>query len=237
MNRNIMKVLYVHIPKNAGTYLSINLAANFRLDEQYIVDESSTKLQDFLDNRAEVIDGHQFVTGHIPFRFVSPLAHKFDLIISSYRDPWARCWSFFRYITKNSADFAHLKPTSPTDAPEKFSRFIDEYFINNIDSRNHQCGYLGEMNLPDSAMANIDDHNIQILSSKSIEDDLHGLAKKYGLKLMPDAPKNETPFDGIRVRQGEYEEIDRKIYQWFDGDYELMNRIDKRRADLTGSGT
>ena len=83
-------------------------------------------------------------------------------------------------------------------------------------------------------MTNIDAHNIQILSSKSIEDDLHGLAKKYGLKLMPDAPKNETPSDGIRVRQGEYEEIDRKIYQWFDGDYELMNRIDKRRTGLTG---
>lgn len=227
-----MKVLYVHIPKNAGTYLSLNLAANFRSYEQYIVDESTIKLEEFLDKRAEVIDSHQFVTGHIPFRFVSPFASKFDLIISSYRDPWARCWSFFRYITKNSADFTHLKPASLADAPEKFSRFIDEYFINNRPSRNHQCGYLGEVNLPDSAIANIDAHNIQILSSKSIEDDLQGIAKKYGLKLMPDAPRNETLQDGIRVREGEYEEIDRKIYQWFDGDYELMNRIDKRRAGL-----
>lgn len=225
-----MKILHISIPKNGGTYIANNLATNFLPDEQYIVDENRVHLSDFLNKRDEVMHSCMFFAGHVPFRFVSAFADNFDLIVSSYRDPWSRTWSFFRFVTANNAEWAHLNPRSTEDAIEKFSTFIDQYFINNRFSRNSQCGYLGEANLPASALSNINTFNIQMLSSRFLAQNMQTLASKYKLTLKAGAPQNETPSDGIRIRPGEYPAIDQKIYQWFDGDFELVKQLDERRT-------
>jgi hypothetical protein len=220
-----MKLLHISIPKNGGTYIANSLLGNYAEGECLFVDEETVTLGYFLENAEAITSDHKFIGGHIPFSLVQPYADKFDLIISSYREPWRRAWSAFRFITRRMPEWEYLKPKSNADAAEKFSAFMTDYFIANIATRNAQCGYLGDTNLPDAALENIQAHNIHMLSCSRLNTQLPALARQYGLRCDVAAIQNKMQDAEIWLRPGDHPALDEQILNWFDGDFALYQRL------------
>jgi hypothetical protein len=224
-----MKILHISVPKNGGTFIANNLARNFEPSTRFIVDENNIKLAEFIDKVEDVVSHYHFVAGHIPFRFVSEYASRFDLIVSSYRDPWTRCWSTFQFVTKTQPNWTHLRVTCKEDAAANFERFIDGYFRANRFTRNNQCGYLGEANLPASAIANIDQFGIRMISCDHIESELAELMDELHMSFQKSLPRNASVSD-FNLEPGYHPGLDAKILDWFSGDYELYQRLSDRRS-------
>ncbi|HEX3860522.1 MAG TPA: hypothetical protein VHY35_02405 [Stellaceae bacterium] len=216
-----MKILHISVPKNGGTFIANHLACNFKPDQCFIVDLHNVSLDSFLKDADRITEEFSLVAGHIPFRFVAPFAKRFDMIVSSYRDPWSRAWSAFKYITHQDPKWNHLRPRSAEDTAENFSRFIEDYFVSNRFTRNNQCGYLGEDNRPESALMNIAQYRIRMLWCGSLKEDIEKLFFAEKLRLKQNAPKNEADDAPVVVRRGQYPLIDDRIDYWFAGDSAL----------------
>src|ERR1700733_187858 len=121
----MMKILHIHISKNGGTFITQNFTAHFDATGMYNVDEEGKLLSDFTADAAGITARHDFVSGHIPFRYLKEFTNRFDLIVSSYRNPWSRTWSMFRFVTMNIPQWDYLRPVGQADVLEKFEAFID----------------------------------------------------------------------------------------------------------------
>ena len=218
-----MKILHIHVPKNGGTFVARNFGRNFGPKETYIVDAETQVLDSFVENADEITTNFRYVGGHIPFRFARQFARKFDLIVACYREPWSRCLSFYRYVTMREPKWSHLRAQGGASDLLLMKEFVKEYFCQNPSTRNNQCGYLGEVNLPVSALEAIDTYNIKMIPFTNIESDLQKLMSGHGLKYYPDALKNASEGEGKGLSPG-------MRAKWFSGDFELISALDARRT-------
>jgi hypothetical protein len=225
-----MKALHISVPKNGGTYIAHNIVPAFAHGKIYIVDEDKIKLGDLLADPEARIRDYDFIAGHIPFKLLSKYAHQFDFIISSYRHPWPRAWSAFRFITRHQTEWKHLAPSSADDVKQKFEQFIDQYFIANRFTRNNQCGYIGEANLPQSALENIEKFNIQMVCCENMQADLAKALAKIGVTKIIESSINESKRNDWDLAEGDHPAVDAKIRHWFDGDYKLYQALRARAA-------
>ncbi len=229
-----MKILHIHIPKNGGTFIAHNLAARYSEAERYVVDEAVTFVQDFVADAARITEQCSFITGHVPFRLVKPFVGRFDLVLSSYRDPWARTWSMYQFVTMADPCWWHLRPMVQTDVAEKFEAFVDTYLLANQATRNHQCGFLGDTNHSGAALENITTYHIRMIPVANLRPALQQAMNQHGLRYQPDADANVSPEQPLVVRPGDNPSVDAKILRWFDGDYQLCEQLDAALVETRG---
>ncbi len=223
-----MKILHIHIPKNAGSFVGANLAANYEPSQCFIVDEAEVTLEHFLADADRITSRYAFVGGHIPFRLVEPFADRFDLIVSAYRDPWERALSSFRYAV-DVGSFDEGIPLDHDDAIVKFKSYIQRYYCENVATRNIQCGYLGYANLPAAALHYIDKYKIQMLSNEHVVEDLQALFARIDFTFDGALHPNRSSTGDFDLARGETPELDAKIVGWFDGDFELFEHLNRLR--------
>jgi hypothetical protein len=211
-----MKLLFCHIPKNAGTSLAVHLSSQFPPGETFGIDNKRLFVEDLLADRYNIISNHSFVSGHISLELIRDAIPLFDAVVAIVRPPAERLASMFAYKRRTDERW------SGTDLPT----FLSEYYCENVATRNEQCSYIGRINTFESCLEVVENTpNLHIVHSYNMHK-LSSVLSPYGLSVdgLPSLNRsNEVSSDAV---------FDTKVYRdafdWFDGDFALSDYILKR---------
>jgi hypothetical protein len=217
-----MKVLFLHIPRTGGTFLSSNLAINFGYDKIFSVDRANITIDHFKEYDSNIIANYDCVVGHIPFALVEKFASQFDLILSCVRSPLPRLFSHYFYQSDENGNLS-----------DDFHQFVD-FFRSNysfaVESRNEQCGYIGRINRFQSALQTLADYpNFRILRTERIIADAAAVFAEFGLVLSYREPLNASVGDADKLFRAMRPDVYEEIFKWLDDDYLLYEYISSIR--------
>jgi len=97
-------VIFVHIPKTAGTSLRVVIERNFDKKDIFTVDGRDPQKSVKLFNNLKSTDKASFslVQGHVEFGAIKDLPHKQIKYITFVRDPVERVLSYYSYILSDA---------------------------------------------------------------------------------------------------------------------------------------
>jgi hypothetical protein len=214
-----MRILVLHIPKTGGTAI----AEYFRKiygDNVFGVSHTPEIRESFELYKTEILNHYSFIQGHIPLASIKDHISNFDFIISVVRDPVSRLLSHFNYIKGNN-----------------FSEFLFDNYLNNIATRNEQCGYVGLNNTFSSVLYSLKNHpNLVLFNYNRLEQEFKKFCVKNNLGdgVLPRA--NVTKFQTMSFESlsNNRKDID-DICSWFSDDIMLHSYLDSKKDDyVTG---
>lgn len=133
-----MKIFVLHIPKTGGTAIAKYFSSYFK-GNVYGASHDIHVQSDFAKYKSNIIKTYSFIQGHIPLSSILDFIDEFDFVIAVYRDPFNRMISHYNYISST----------------ETFDGFLEKHYLNNICTRNEQCGYIGKINTCESAIESL----------------------------------------------------------------------------------
>ncbi len=156
-----MKILFAHIPKNAGTAIATVFLKALGSEEVFNF-ENGPQSDDFQIHRNRIIDRYSFITGHVPVSLYGDALSRFDVIICVIRNPLDRFWSVFRFLGN-----------APGSAVLSADEFLERFYLSNPATRNEQIGYFAEENRYRSAVERVcGDRRVFVLRFEKLQEDL-----------------------------------------------------------------
>ena len=119
-NKTLPVILYLHIPKAAGTTLSRMLERRVGRSLVYVVRDTRTGLQEVAalpDAKREEL---QLIRGHFAYGVHAALQRPFEYI-TMLREPVDRVVSHYYYVLRNPAHYLHARVTSEKMSLKKYA--------------------------------------------------------------------------------------------------------------------
>lgn len=210
-----VKILFCHIPKNAGTAITSLIQPHFPTWQVWAPHWSELVFNQFMADKSGIIDNNSFIAGHIPLEQIEGFLPRFDHIFAVVRHPADRALSMYEF----------MKITGAIPEGMDLDEFFHTYFAGNIATRNQQCGYLGKENTFHSVADRLSD--LPSLKVFTMEQLGHLDAVLHDIGFRQD--EGLTKINVTEGRSLKWDQVDKKlqreIYQWFDGDVTLYDYL------------
>ena len=127
--RNPKKLVFIHIPKTAGTSLRLLLESNYKETERRAIYSH----QDLDEQLAFALNDPKVkcIYGHFPLRPV--IAESNATVVTLFREPFARSMSHYNHYSKRMNE-KHAQLMEGIDSPEDFTKLVQ--------SNNRQTAFL-----------------------------------------------------------------------------------------------
>ncbi|HEX3862952.1 MAG TPA: sulfotransferase family 2 domain-containing protein [Stellaceae bacterium] len=208
------KVMFCHIPKNAGTSIAAHLVGQFSWPEIFGLDGQKLLLKHLIEHQKGVVQTHSFVSGHIPLSCIEDVLDQFDLIIAIVRPPLERLISHYQYFIQEG----HVRDEISLE------EFLDTSYVANPSTRNAQCGYLGKDNRFLSVKERLASTPSLRLVPYHALDRLDAVAEEFDLK-----PFHLSRLNVSRVKVDPWASLTpalyNKVFDWFSEDFLMYDYI------------
>jgi hypothetical protein len=216
-----MKILFCHIPKNAGTSISSYLLNYFGEASTFGVFGDTVKgFYTYTDN---IINRYDFISGHIPLSTIESHVDSFDVIFCVVRNPLSRFISMSNYVTRTQNEYSHLAGD--------FEGFFQHYYLSNGPTRNEQCGYIGFCNTFASVIDRLNkSKKLIILRHEHLEADFAKFCSQVGIPFTG-LPSLNLSAAALADRQAEFinvisgSELHGQLFNWFKDDFLLYDYL------------
>jgi hypothetical protein len=213
-----MKILFVHIPRNGGTFVAANIAKNIGYEHAFGVDLENITLAHFDLYQDNIIRDYRFISGHIPMSILQNHIGEFDLILAVIRSPLQRAISYYSYVAKPQPE--------ANSAVDIFENFLRVNYFDNINTRNEQCGYIGTKNLFSSVTDVLAEYPaLRLLRFWKLEEDLKVVMQEFGMEFHADAYRNESAATLRHQRELITMDVYKEFRDWFSDDYLLFEML------------
>jgi len=208
------KVLFCHIPKNAGTSIAAHLVSQFSWPEIFGLDGQKLLLEHLVEHRKGVVETHNFVSGHIPLSSIEDVLDQFDLILAIVRPPLERLISHHRYFIQEGQVSGDIS----------LEEFLDTIYVCNPSTRNAQCGFIGKENRFLSVRERLaSTPSLRIVPYHALER-LNAVAAEFDLK-----PFHIPRLNVTRVKADPWAGLTpafySRVFDWFSEDFLLYDYV------------
>ena len=242
IDRNSPIIVYVHIPKAAGTTLGVIFDQKFESGRILNLDMKRATEQLAMLSKSQH-DQLQLIRGHVAFGIHECLRRPFQYI-TMLRDPIERMISHYYFVLRKPDHYLHRRVTS-----EKMG--LKEYALGNL-SRELDNGQVRQISgaffrdprgqcardLLDQAKENLRNHFTVVGLAERFDETLLLLSQKFGWKDMfyvrqnvtPDRPPREQLPDDVREAIESVSSLDMELYAFATELFETAVRQQDRLA-------
>jgi len=196
-NKNLPVILYLHIPKAAGTTLNTILAQKFLRRGVYTIHNTKTAVEELAGLNDAKREKLQFVNGHFAYGLHEALGRPFEYI-TMLREPVDRVVSHYYYVLRNPAHYLHKHVTSKKMSLKDYAlagltKEIDNGQVRLMAGAFYRDPY-GQCSreLLEQAKENLKNHFAVVGLAERFDETLLLLGERYGWKDMFYARQNAT---------------------------------------------
>ena len=196
-DKSLPVILYLHIPKAAGTTLGTILMQKFRRRGVLTIQDAKTAVEDLArlpDAKREKL---QFIKGHFAYGLHEGLGRPFEYI-TMLREPVDRVVSHYYYVLRNPAHYLHARVTSKKMSLKDYAlggltKEVDNGQVRLIAGEFYRdpCGQCSR-ELLEKAKENLRNHFAVVGLAERFDETLLVLGERYGWKDMFYTRQNAT---------------------------------------------
>ena len=228
-------LIYIHIPKTAGTSVRELLESITKPNERIYIyrDSPGMPIEAFQLLPERVRASARLIMGHMPFGIHEYLPQP-ARYVTMLRDPVARVISLYHHHRRNPQSRLHTRVARMT--LEEFAEDLHTGSRNQmtklIAGRRRGPGRRRGLSIVDVALRNIDEHFSGVLLMEQMGESMARLSRLLGAELREPPRKNvsakrQAPDEGdadVRRRIAELNELDMALYE------EVTRRLERERA-------